>query len=368
MERLPVRADAPAPEALARAVRTLDAGGIVAFPTETVYGLCVDASNAAAVARLYAAKGRDPGRACAFLLPHREAAARHVDELPPLAARLAEAFWPGPVTLVVPGRAGEDIGLRLPAHALARALARAAARPLLQTSANRSGEEPAADAQGVAASLGPAVDLLLDGGPAPGGLPSTVVRCDARRLAVLRAGAVGEAEILERASRLRLAACTGNLCRSPAAEAMLRAMVADRLGCAPTELAHHGFRFGSFGVIAIEGLPANDAAAAAARERGFDLARHRSRPFSIRLVESAHVVYWLDRSHRDFLVPYFAERPSDLQPLDPKGKEIADPMGRSLRFHRRIAARVEAACRARAEELVPLPAEGEGGGAGGPPR
>jgi protein-tyrosine phosphatase len=192
------------------------------------------------------------------------------------------------------------------------------------------------------------------------------VRCDARRLDVLREGAVAEADVVARASRLFLAACTGNLCRSPIAEVMLRSLVAERLGCGPAALAHHGFRFGSFGVLAAEGRPADDTAAEAARELGCDLAPHRSRPFSIALLEASERVYWLDRTHRDFLAPYFTRRKDGLAPLDPAGKDVPDPIGRPLRFHRKVAARIEEACRTRAEELVPEPAEEGGEGAGGP--
>ena len=163
VHRITVYGGKVAHDAIARAVAVLRSGGIVAFPTETVYGICVNAADPAAVNRLYAAKGRQASRACAFLLADRDSADALVPELPILAHRLTEAFWPGPLTLIVP-HAGATVGLRLPAHGLARALAAEAGSPLLQSSANRSGEPAALNAAGVEAALGDSVDLLLDGG------------------------------------------------------------------------------------------------------------------------------------------------------------------------------------------------------------
>jgi tRNA threonylcarbamoyl adenosine modification protein (Sua5/YciO/YrdC/YwlC family) len=350
--RLRVRGHEADTRAVEQAVRILRQGGIVAFPTDTVYGLCVDAGNPEAVERLYAAKGRQASRACAYLLADRQAADPLVQDLPPLARRLADHFWPGPVTLVVPGPDGRAVGLRLPDDELARGLAAAAGRPLLQTSANRSGEPPALNAAGVAQALGDAVALVLDGGRTPGGRSSTVVRCDARTFAVRRKGAVTEADIIRAATDLTLVACTGNLCRSPMAEAMLRHACAEQLACREKAVVRHGHRFGSFGITALAGRPATDHSITVAEEYGLDLRRHRSRPFALRMVQEARRVYCLSRTHLNFLAPYFQDRPDDLDLLDPKGKEIHDPYGSSLKVYRKVGAQVLRAAEKRAAELV----------------
>jgi tRNA threonylcarbamoyl adenosine modification protein (Sua5/YciO/YrdC/YwlC family) len=361
VQRIPVSPENPEPETVARAVEVLRSGGLVAFPTETVYGICADATNAAAVRRLYEAKGRDPQRACAYLLPDRRAAERLAPPLPPLAARLADRFWPGPLTLVVPGpKDGETVGLRLPALELARALADIAGRPLLQTSANRAGEPAALNASGVAEALGDAIDLILDGGRTPGGRSSTVVLCDRRSVTVLRAGAVPEEDIVRAASELTLIACTGNLCRSPLAEALLRRGLAERLGCAPQELARFGHRLASFGTMAMVGRPATEHAITVGRELGVDLSAHRSRPFSLGLLEAADRVYCLARPHLDFLIPYYADRPDALDLLDPKGREIHDPYGRPVKIYRRVAKVIARAVEKRADELAGTKVEGPG--------
>ncbi|MBM3555944.1 MAG: threonylcarbamoyl-AMP synthase, partial [Alphaproteobacteria bacterium] len=186
--------------ATARAAALLRDGGLVAFPTETVYGLGADATNPAAIARLYAAKGRPASNPLiVHVVDHQEAARLGVfDER---ADRLARRFWPGPLTLVVPRRAGSaiplnvsadlpTIALRVPDHAIAQAILAATGRPIAAPSANRSGRVSPTDAAAVAQELGDRVDLIVDGGPAPVGIESTVVGLFDEQARLLRPGFV----------------------------------------------------------------------------------------------------------------------------------------------------------------------------------
>jgi len=356
-----VRPDGPLETAVRAALEVLQRGGIVAFPTETVYGLTVDGGSAEAVEGLFRAKGRDARKACAYLVADVDAARRLVGgRLPRIAERLARRFWPGPVTLLVPGRRGRLVGLRVPNHPVALALARAAPRPLLQTSANRSGEPAALNAAGVAASLSDRIDLLLDAGRTPGGRSSTVVRCQGDRFAIVRQGAVPAADVIRAATELILVACTGNLCRSPVAEAALRAGLAERLACEVDDLVRFGYRLGSFGTMAMAGHPASEHSITTAAEHGLDLRAHRSRPFSIGLLKQAERVYVMSRNHRDFLVPYFDD-PDVVELLDPRGKEIRDPYGRALKVYRRAAEQILEAVETRADEILGLAGDGEDG-------
>jgi L-threonylcarbamoyladenylate synthase len=187
-------------EAIRDAVQLLRAGGLVAFPTETVYGLGADATNGEAVARIFEAKGR----------PHFNPLIVHVADLEAAeqlgvfsaeARRLAGAFWPGPLTLVVerkPDAQTSDLtsaglpslALRVPDHPVARALLRAAGRPLAAPSANRSGHVSATTARHVADDLGTRVSMILDGGPTAHGLESTILDVSGGQIALLRPGAI----------------------------------------------------------------------------------------------------------------------------------------------------------------------------------
>jgi L-threonylcarbamoyladenylate synthase len=191
----------------AEAIRVLRAGGLVALPTDTVYGIAVALDAERGIERLFEAKRRPPDRAV-MLLVDRADQARAVGHWPAAAATLADAFWPGGLTLVVdqlpeaglpPELTGgaSTIGLRMPDHPCPRALA-AALGPLPVTSANLFGQPPARDAVEIAAQLGDVLDCIVDGGPAGGGPASTVVDCTADPVRILRAGAIAPDAIVER--------------------------------------------------------------------------------------------------------------------------------------------------------------------------
>jgi L-threonylcarbamoyladenylate synthase len=188
------------PEGVAEAARLLLAGGVVAFATETVYGLGGDATSPAAVAKIYAAKGRPSFNPLIAHVPDM-AAARREGRFSGAAERLANAFWPGPLTLVVPvaegasvcdlARAGLDtIALRAPAHETARALLRAIGRPVAAPSANTSGRVSPVTADHVLEDLGDRIDAVLDCGPTTVGVESTIISCLDGQPALLRPGGV----------------------------------------------------------------------------------------------------------------------------------------------------------------------------------
>jgi len=192
-------------DAVGQAVDCLAKGGLVAFPTETVYGLGADAANGVAIARLYAAKGRPSFNP---LIAHVAdvAGARRLARFDAAAARLAAAFWPGPLTLVLPKAFGcpvaelataglDTIAVRLPAHPVARALIAAVGRPLVAPSANRSGHVSPTTAQHVMADLGEKIDIVLDGGATPVGVESTILACLGETPTLLRPGGLPRAEI-----------------------------------------------------------------------------------------------------------------------------------------------------------------------------
>lgn len=202
--RLTERLDA-GPAALAQAAGLLRAGRLVAFPTETVYGLGADATDGRAVAGIYEAKGRPSFNPLIAHVANLEAARQQgvfCDE----AWRLARAFWPGPLTLVVPKAAGctvsdiataglDSVALRMPAHPVAQALLATAGRPVAAPSANRSGHVSPTTAAHVAADLDGRIDAIVDGGPTQVGVESTILACLNGAVALLRPGGITRSAI-----------------------------------------------------------------------------------------------------------------------------------------------------------------------------
>ena len=189
---------------IATAADVLRRGGLVAFPTETVYGLGANALDADAVGRIFAAKGRPAANPLIVHVADAAGVGAIAADWPDAAARLAERFWPGPLTLVLPKRdavpgvvtaGGPTVAVRVPAHPVARALLRAAGVPVAAPSANRSSELSPTTAEHVLRGLGGRIDLILDAGPCPGGIESTVLDVTSDPPRLLRPGLVTPAEI-----------------------------------------------------------------------------------------------------------------------------------------------------------------------------
>lgn len=189
-------------EAIAQAIEALQRGELVAFPTDTVYGVGALAFNGQAVESIYAAKDRPAEKAIPILIGDREDLEKVAGTIPDAARQLAARFWPGPLTILVPKRldlpeavsATATVGVRVPDHEVARALLRRAG-PLAVTSANISGSRSPVTAEEVYEQLGGRISLIIDGGKTPGGIPSTLVDCTASELKVLREGPLSLAEL-----------------------------------------------------------------------------------------------------------------------------------------------------------------------------
>jgi L-threonylcarbamoyladenylate synthase len=201
---LKVRATDPEPDIIAEAAAILRAGGLVAFPTETVYGLGGHALDPAAVARIFAAKGRPSSNPLIVHVSDADAAHALTAAWPDLAAAAAAAFWPGPLTLVLPRRAivpdavtaGLDtVAVRVPSHPVARAILAAAGVPVAAPSANRFTRLSPTTAEHVARGLAERVDLIIDGGATPLGIESTVLDVSGDPPVLLRPGVIGLAEL-----------------------------------------------------------------------------------------------------------------------------------------------------------------------------
>ena len=192
------------PEAIRRARRLLQAGEVVAFPTDTVYGVGAHAFQSEAVAALYGVKGRPEEKAIPILVAQMEDVERVARAVPPAAWRLAERFWPGGLTIVLPRAAkvpdsvtagGDTVAVRCPAHPVPLALMNALGAPLAATSANLSGQPSPATARQVIEQLAGRLPLIIDGGECSGGVASSVVDLSVSPPRLLRAGAVSAEEL-----------------------------------------------------------------------------------------------------------------------------------------------------------------------------
>jgi protein-tyrosine phosphatase len=355
--------DQPPTRELAQHVRArLAAGALLGLPTETVYGIAARADLPEALGALRELKGRSADMALTWHVPERSAVERF-EPLRPLVRRLAQRYWPGPLTLVLQGvpRGLELVaregwtGLRLPAHATTVGLLAACEFPVVLSSANRSGEPPLTRASDLLARFGAGLELVVDGGPARIGEASGVLRVGRGHFELLREGLLA-LPALQRTAGLRIAfVCTGNTCRSPMAEALARALLAERLGVLPRAgdggIGRHGFELASLGILASLGTPASPAAIELLAQRGLDLAAHRSRPATPESLSGFDRIYALTQGHREalcaLLPPGRAPAP---ELLDPAGADIADPIGAGREAYQRCLAEIERALRARLDE------------------
>jgi L-threonylcarbamoyladenylate synthase len=189
-------------EAIQTALEILQRGGLVAFPTDTVYGVGALAFDGKAVELIYKAKDRPVEKAIPVLIADAADMEKVGMDIPDVAYQLAARFWPGPLTCIVPKQptlpeavsATDTVGVRVPDHEVARALLRAAG-PMAVTSANISGQSSPSTTQEVLTQLGGRIDLIIDGGTTPGGVPSTLVDCTGKELKILREGPISLEEI-----------------------------------------------------------------------------------------------------------------------------------------------------------------------------
>ena len=203
-DREPVILGSAAPRAIEWAAETILEGGVIALPTDTVYGIAASLTHPAALERIFEIKGRDLTKTLPILVASPEELAHLATGLDERVSLLLDRFWPGPLTMVVTAAPGlpsavvapdGTIGVRMPNHSLAIEVIAKAGDAVACTSANRSGMPPARTSAEVAATIGRAIDLTLDGGIAPGGVPSTVLAIRDGQPVLLREGAIGAAEI-----------------------------------------------------------------------------------------------------------------------------------------------------------------------------
>lgn len=370
-EIIAVKSAADSKAEIQRAAEAMAAGALVAFPTETVYGLAASAAVAEGVQRLRRVKQRDAQQPFTVHIGRRDDCEKFVPELSSLARRFIRKGWPGPLTLVLPvddptkaavhsrlSRTGQDavykdntVGLRFPDHPVAIALLTAVDAPIIASSANRSGQAPPHDADAVRAALGDQADYLLDGGPSRYRKGSTIVAINGSHYRLLREGVFDDRTIRRFAALHILFVCTGNTCRSPMAEGMFKKMVADKIGCSIAELTERGIYIHSAGTMAFAGGPASPEAVAVCKQLGIDISSHQARLLTLDMIHPADYIYTMGSHHLEVVR---SQAPADIGKatvLDPD-KDISDPVDGTMDDYERVAKRLREALQRRLEEVA----------------
>ena len=355
-------------EAVKAAAKVLSDGGLVGFPTETVYGIAANAGDAGAMERLRALKQRPEGEPFTLLIGDKKQVGHYAGEVGWPGSSLAQRGWPGPLTLIfhaknppalTTGGANEQIkglyykgaiGLRCPDHCFSLELLKEISLPIVAPSANRRGKPPAVQADEILAEMDGELELVLDGGRCRYGRASTVVEVKQGRYKIVREGILDRRMIAEMARMRIMFVCTGNTCRSAMAEGILRAKLAQKLDCKPAVLAEHGFEVFSNGTMGLTGAPATEYAIKAAAELGADIRKHLSQGLSEQNIQRADHIFAMTSGHLAEVLRLAPEAESKAKCLDLLG-DISDPIGLNLRGYRKCAAKLDKLIAKRLKEL-----------------
>lgn len=321
----------PQEEKLNAAVAILKEGGLVAFPTETVYGLAGNFSDKKAIEKVYEVKKRPRNKPLPVAIADKEKIEELACDISPVAYRLIDNFWPGPLTLILKSsESDEKIGIRMPDHNVVLKIIQKLGVPLVLTSANTSGNPAPHSAEEVLKDLDGLIDMVLDGGKTSLGKESTVIDATCLPFKILREGALNEQKIDEVANtKIILFVCTGNSCRSVMAKGLLGKLTKNRedikvlsAGTAPGR------------------LNATQETIDLLQEEGIDASAHRPVALTVNMIKSVDLILTMGRLHEERVVSLVPEAQNRVYLLkefvnfDSDTLEIEDPIGRGMNVYR----------------------------------
>jgi len=330
-------------EDIAEPAKILAAGGLVVFPTETLYGLGASLERPEAMERLMELTKSPPDRRLTIHLGHAFELTKHVREVPPAARRMIRRFWPGPLTLLLQTREGIVRGFRLSSDEVAIALLRAAAVPVVAPPVAVGDAPPLSDPGEIARHFSGRIDALIDSGPSRHSRLSTIVDFTSPKGCVIAREGVVPREKIEEACRKRiLFVCTGNTCRSPMAAGLMRRALALRLGVPEEKLEEKGWVVESAGVGAYDGAPATEEAMRVVEEMGCRARAGSSRRLTEDMIDGADRIFTMTRAHLEQVITMVPDAVGKSRRLD-QTRDIEDPIGGGVEAYRAAARQIKKA-------------------------